>query len=324
MANKKNIKIQTFKAKKILRWTERYSAAKMVAADNGTLLRRGRGFVPKSKGYTAMATRGASPRSGMPVKGFLKNPDGTVTVLCILSGQQIVDTVNKGISVNVVGSAEICFTKGQQGRPTLAEWRISKKTAQVNPTAGKGAQMSGVKIEMQKLYLSVVTFAKLLEKGIETMPDDGDDGNNSGLFQSFVDPGKLAGSFWEIFVKFFGIEPQARLKGGSKKIVDFVAYLFLLVEHEGLGSQTFGVKGRQPFYVFVRDKVIPALTMTPRTFNNYIKAMDGFRKMLEQEPKGSDFRQARWNNTPHIGNYRTISDYFHNTPYYEELKPYLQ
>ena len=322
MANKKNIKIQTFKAKKILRWTERYSAAKMVAADNGTLLRRGRSFVPKSKGYTA--TRGLSLRSGIPVEDLQENPDGTVTVLCYLSGQQIADTRKKGLTVNVVGDAEICFTKGRQGLPILLEWSDGKKIYQLNLKVRDGAQMSGKKVAMQKFYLASVTFTKLVGEMIEKMPDDGDDGSNSGLFQSFVDPGKLASSFWEIFVKFFGIEPEARLTGRSKTIVDFAAYLFLLVEHEGLGSQTFGIKGRKPFFEFVRDRVIPALTMTPRTFNNYIKAMDGFRKMLEQEPKGSDFRQARWNNTPHIGNYRTISDYFHNTPYYEELKPYLQ
>lgn len=181
------------------------------------------------------------------------------------------------------------------------------------------------KQEMKEMYIAVVSIARRMERLIETAPEDsgGSDKKPDGLFRDFVDEEKLGKCFWKIYTKFFGIEPTAHLEGNDTDKVTFAAYLFSLVEHEHLGSDSFSSKGKQPFFEYIK-KHIPDIEATPRTFHNRLtKTLGTFRKRLAVEERDSDFRNDYWNRNIYLRNFLEVRRNFRNDDYYKELEPLL-
>lgn len=115
------------------------------------------------------------------------------------------------------------------------------------------------------------------------------------------------------------------MKGNDKDPVTLVAYLFILVEHEGLGSDTFREKGVTPFYRFVKKHVMTSINATSRTLHNRLRGnMATFRKRLHDEPRDSKYENNYWKTNTFLPNYLKVREIFHATEYYKVLEPLLQ
>lgn len=252
--------------------------------------------------------------------------------VCLLTKDRILQLQSAGYKVTVLGLASEMpsspMVSPRKGRGSISR-RITAKRRMLAArrrlstrgphTIGGISQLK----EMQELYWATVETAHKMERMILTLPDD-DVKKSEGLFVNAVDEGKLAKCFWEMFVKFFGIEPEAELKGRDKDVITFVAYLFLLVEHERLGNDTFSEKGIKPFYEFIKERSITVVKMTSRTFHNRVtKNLGSFRARLRQEPRTSKFENVFWENSRELKDFLTVREIFHATDYYQELRKLL-
>ena len=140
-----------------------------------------------------------------------------------------------------------------------------------------------------------------------------------------MDEKKLAKSFLDIILNFYGIDQTAELKGNDKDRITLVAYLFVLVEHEKLGSSTFSEKGVTPFYEYIKEHVMNNIDATSRTLHNRLRGnMATFRKRLADEPHDSKFQNVYWQTSPYLQNFLMVREIFHATEYYKELEPLLR
>ncbi len=124
-----------------------------------------------------------------------------------------------------------------------------------------------LRLKTSKIIKGKLDIARKMERFILTLPDE-DTKGPSRLFRDFVDEKKLAKSFLKIILNFYGIDQTAALKGNDKDRITLVAYLFVLVEHEKLGSSTFSEKGVTPFYKFIKEHVTNNIDATSRTLHN--------------------------------------------------------
>lgn len=141
------------------------------------------------------------------------------------------------------------------------------------------------------------------------------------LFNSVIDPEQLESCLKELYLHFYGEERQEVLMLGKKKRCDevtFVAYLYILVEREKLGNETFGVQTRQPFFNFIRAKVMKNLGKTPRTFQNRMADIETIRQKILKA--GERDLKALGETNVHCRNFQQILNAFHGTRFAKNLK----
>lgn len=166
-------------------------------------------------------------------------------------------------------------------------------------------------IEVLKKFL--VELEDKVDKYIEVKRDNNGDGTPPfGIFNPVIDENRLADCFYEIHSNFFGAKAKAMLLNDCDD-ERFAAYLFVLVEKEGLGCENFSSKGQSDFHQYMKTKVLPTGTMkTLKTFNNRLQAIKNLRPSEKQDNRLSptDFD---------LRNFQKITKFFHNTHYYFQL-----
>lgn len=157
---------------------------------------------------------------------------------------------------------------------------------------------------------------------VDILPKRNENTRVYNLFQPFVDAKKLSVCFSSIFKKFFGILPTEKLEGDYNKQIDLIAYFFIIVEWEELGSYIFKEKCKKPFFEYINKNVLKGeLGVTERTFYNRLTCtMDDFRKKLSKEPVSSKFKNECWKNDFFIKDFLKVLRIFHGTEYYKELE----
>ena len=102
--------------------------------------------------------------------------------------------------------------------------------------------------EHARLSKRLINYGKKLH---DALPDDDIPIPDFNIFQPFVDENKLSNCFFSIYQEFFGATPTVFLDGYYKKPIDLIAYFFILVEWEKLGSFIFSEKCKKPFFDYV-------------------------------------------------------------------------
>ncbi len=278
-------------------------------------------------------------KTGMRTLKLADLPDGKVKMLCVMTKNRAEILRKEGIHVELMAPVDSVdgmsrrkkYRAKAYGELNIVERReltaIIKSAAVPYPASGAETHIAGgisQRAEMEQLYWASVEIARKMERILKSMPDE-DGGGPSRLFRDFVDEEQLAKSFREICLAFYGIDQTAELKGNDKDRVTLVAYLFILVEHEGLGSDTFREKGVTPFYRFVKKHVMTSINATSRTLHNRLRGnMATFRKRLHDEPRDSKYENNYWKTNTFLPNYLKVREIFHATDYYKVLEPLLQ
>lgn len=275
-----------------------------------------------------MARKSCSATTGvrdMRIVKYVDMPDGQLKAVCLLTKQKIEALRSKGIKVELItprvngkGKKRLNFREAWVRRHGL-EPAVRHQSGVWNRSGG-----SNQREEIAQMYWAVVDIARQMERVMLTVPDD--DGHKpTGLFRDFVDEGKLAACFKKVSVDFYGIDRKEELKGSGRDVPTFMAYLFILVEHEHLGSGSFSEKGISPFFRFVKDQGIVNVQCTSRTFYNRLTDNLGiFRKRMQGESRDSRFQQDYWRRNIYLENFLKVREIFHATDYYNVLKPLLQ
>lgn len=172
--------------------------------------------------------------------------------------------------------------------------------------------------EHARLSKRLIDYGKKLH---EALPDDDTPIPDFNIFQPFVDEDKLSNCFFSIYQEFFGATPTVFLDGYYKKPIDLIAYFFILVEWEKLGSFIFSEKCKKPFFDYVCEKVIAnQIGKTERTFYNRLTlTMNDFRQKLMKEPASSKFKDDCWKKDMFIKDFLKVVGIFHGMEYYKEL-----
>lgn len=163
-------------------------------------------------------------------------------------------------------------------------------------------------VEILKKYLAELE-AKV-ETYIETNHNNGGDGTPPfGIFNPIIDENRLADCFYEIHSHFFGADAKDMLLNDCDD-ERFAAYLFVLVEKEGLGCENFSSKSQTDFHQYIKTKVLPSGAMkTLKTFNNRLQSIKNLRPSEAQgdQPSPTDFDSL---------NFQKITKFFQDTHYY--------
>lgn len=163
-------------------------------------------------------------------------------------------------------------------------------------------------VEILKKYLAELE-AKV-ETYIETNHNNGGDGTQPfGIFNPIIDENRLADCFYEIHSNFFGADAKDMLLNDCDD-ERFAAYLFVLVEKEGLGCENFSSKSQTDFHQYIKTKVLPSGAMkTLKTFNNRLQSIKNLRpsEAQENQPSPTDFDFL---------NFQKITKFFQDTHYY--------
>ena len=133
------------------------------------------------------------------------------------------------------------------------------------------------------------------------------EGPQFGIFNPCLDENKLAVCFSEVYAHFYGLLRKDSLEESCDEVT-FAAYLYLLVEREGLGHDNFTTRGKQPFYEFVRTKVV-SIDKGGRLFQYRLDEMTAFRRKLAGIQPGLK-------TDAYYADYRKIEKRFAATPYY--------
>lgn len=142
--------------------------------------------------------------------------------------------------------------------------------------------------------------------------NNGGDPSSFGIFNPVIDENRLADCFYEIHSHFFGTNAKDMLLNDCDD-ERFAAYLFVLVEKEGLGCENFSSKSQTDFHKYIKTKVLPSGTIkTLKTFNNRLQSIKNLRPSETQgnPPSPTDFDFL---------NFQKITKFFHNTHYYYQL-----
>ena len=142
--------------------------------------------------------------------------------------------------------------------------------------------------------------------------NNGGDPSSFGIFNPVIDENRLADCFYEIHSHFFGTNAKDMLLNDCDN-ERFAAYLFVLVEKEGLGCENFSSKSQTDFHKYIKTKVLPSGTIkTLKTFNNRLQSIKNLRPSETQgnPPSPTDFDFL---------NFQKITKFFHNTHYYYQL-----
>ena len=172
--------------------------------------------------------------------------------------------------------------------------------------------------EHARLSKRLINYGKKLH---DALPDDDIPIPDFNIFQPFVDENKLSNCFFSIYQEFFGATPTVFLDGYYKKPIDLIAYFFILVEWEKLGSFIFSEKCKKPFFDYVCEKVLAnQIGKTERTFYNRLTlTMNDFRQKLMKEPASSTFKGDCWKKDLFIRDFLKVVGIFHGMEYYKEL-----
>lgn len=172
--------------------------------------------------------------------------------------------------------------------------------------------------EHARLSKRLINYGKKLH---DALPDDDIPIPDFNIFQPFVDENKLSNCFFSIYQEFFGATPTVFLNGYYKKPIDLIAYFFILVEWEKLGSFIFSAKCKKPFFDYVCEKVLAnQIGKTERTFYNRLTlTMNDFRQKLMKEPASSTFKGDCWKKDLFIRDFLKVVGIFHGMEYYKEL-----
>lgn len=172
--------------------------------------------------------------------------------------------------------------------------------------------------EHARLSKRLINYGKKLH---DALPDDDIPIPDFNIFQPFVDENKLSNCFFSIYQEFFGATPTVFLDGYYKKPIDLIAYFFILVEWEKLGSFIFSEKCKKPFFDYVCEKVLAnQIGKTERTFYNRLTlTMNDFRQKLMKEPTSSMFKDDCWKKDMFIKDFLKVVGIFHGMEYYKEL-----
>ena len=271
-------------------------------------------------------------RKGMRALKLADLPDGKVKLLCLMTRKRADELRKDGIRVDLIAPVErvsgLSRRKAQRGKArsefTLHDFRQMSEALLESGGKIQTVDNTSQRAEMEQMYWGVVEIARNMERLLKSLPDE-DKGGPARLFRDFVDEGKLAKAFLEICLNFYGIDNKAELKGNDKDRMTLIAYLFILVEHEGLGSSIFSEKGVTPFYRFVKEHVMSNVNATSRTLHNRLRGnMATFRKRLKDEPHDSKFQSTYWQSSLYLQNFLKVREIFHATGYYKELEPLLK
>lgn len=143
---------------------------------------------------------------------------------------------------------------------------------------------------------------------------------DSGLFKPYVDEKKLAICLRNIYDCFFSPLSTNKLLGCYHKDIDLAAYLYILVEKEKLGNETFSEKGKKPFFDFLINKANITFSMTRRSYSDRIAiTMNDFRRNLLNEPSQSKYNRSCWQQDLFIKDFLQVMAIFHATAFYHEL-----
>ena len=172
--------------------------------------------------------------------------------------------------------------------------------------------------EHARLSKRLINYGKKLH---DALPDDDIPIPDFNIFQPFVDENKLSNCFFSIYQEFFGATPTVFLDGYYKTPIDLIAYFFILVEWEKLGSFIFSEKCKKPFFDYVCEKVLAnQIGKTERTFYNRLTlTMNDFRQKLMKEPASSTFKGDCWKKDLFIRDFLKVVGIFHGMEYYKEL-----
>lgn len=272
-----------------------------------------------------------SKRKGMRSLRLVNLPDGKVRMLCQMTKRRVEELKREGIAVDLIAPVDkVSGTSRRRAQKSRLHSELTLhdyREIQALLSAGGMVQTvddTSQREEMERMYWAVVDIARQMERLILTLPDE-DKKGPSKLFRDFVDEKKLAKSFLDIILNFYGIDQTAALKGNDKDRITLVAYLFVLVEHEELGSSTFSEKGVTPFYEYIKEHVMNNIDATSRTLHNRLRGnMATFRKRLADEPHDSKFQNVYWQTSPYLQNFLKVREIFHATEYYKELEPLLR
>lgn len=286
----------------------------------------------KSNGVMVQKSVGhKSKRKSMRSLRLVNLPDGKVRMLCQMTKKRAEELKREGIAVDLIAPVDkVSSTSRRRAQKSRLHSELTLhdyREIQALLSAGGMVQTvddTNQREEIAQMYWAVVDIARQMERVMLTVPDD--DGHKpTGLFRDFVDEGKLAACFKKVSVDFYGIDRKEELKGSGRDVPTFMAYLFILVEHEHLGSGSFSEKGISPFFRFVKDQGIVNVQCTSRTFYNRLTDNLGiFRKRMQGESRDSRFQQDYWRRNIYLENFLKVREIFHATDYYNVLKPLLQ
>lgn len=214
-------------------------------------------------------------------------------------------------------------TNGSGGSLPLSKGRI-KSTKAARPVGRKYDRRELLErfvVVVRKIIDAVQEMDDLREEIVRVLPCDDTTAPTYGIFKPFVDEEKLSKCFHTVFQKFFGALPTEKLEGNYRNPIDLTAYLFILVEWEGLGNYVFREKCKKPFFDYINKKVIvEGIGVTERTFQNRLTVtMGDFREKLSKEPTSSRFKGECWKNDLFIRDFLRVVEVFHGTEYYKEL-----
>lgn len=138
----------------------------------------------------------------------------------------------------------------------------------------------------------------------------------TGIF--IVDENKLASCFMKLYSYYF-VQRKCFLEGKHDESL-FFAYLFLLVEMEGLGKEGFADNSRKPFFEFIQKRVVEGnMEKTMRTFHNRVDKLQGLRKQMLFQGGNLSENQI-WKNNSDYKNFHGIRGIFHKSRYFKELE----
>lgn len=252
-------------------------------------------------------------------------------------GTHGIETTTFGVldGITNFGGPSLCCTSGGKPkgngslRPTTGNGRRARASCMAIPQNGT-QQLLGRYVVLVKRQIEIAKeqaeiareMNEIHAKLVDILPESSENTHVYNLFQPFADERKMSVCFSHIFQKFFGVLPTEKLEGDYNEQIDLIAYLFIIVEWEDLGSYIFKEKCKKPFFEYINENVLKGeIDVTERTFHNRLtRTMDDFRKKLAEEPLSSKFKNECWKNDYFIKDFLKVLRIFHGTEYYKELE----
>lgn len=179
-----------------------------------------------------------------------------------------------------------------------------------------------LRMELQNLVVVIVKDLESIHRKVHRIqyitnelynPEEKD----PGIFKAHVDESKLAECFAQLVRKYMVDEKSWTLEGKCDPVT-LAAYLFMLVEYEGLGGNAFSTRGKKDFFAYLKEEKVLEPEETDRTFRNRLRSLENLRDKLACRPD-EDVLGMLKRTSLHYRNFHSLLETFHNFPYYAEL-----
>lgn len=138
------------------------------------------------------------------------------------------------------------------------------------------------------------------------------------IFDERIEEVQMIASLSDVYDKMLGNSAKRKNVHYDLKPVELMAYLFIVIARCHYGRYEFEKNGKQPFFNFFIEKVVPELYgkrgVTRKTMSNYVKPLADWL-LLSDDERAKKPKPVQNGNRGIEKMYETVCGNFHNTKY---------